>query len=414
MKKVVVSGMIGNGLEWYDYALYGQMAVVLSVLFFPAGDKAAALLATFGIFAVGFIVRPLGAILFGYIGDKYGRKKSLVIAILMMAIPTGCIGLLPTYESIGILAPILLTVIRVLQGLSLGGEFSGSIIYIVEHAPPHRKGIAGSASLASLIIGFLMGSLVSLFFVTALSEEDFMSWGWRVPFLFGVVIGLVGLYIRTHCDESPAYKEAKAQGVISKQPLKDVFSQHKKPMLQGFLAYLTVTVPFYLLSVYMISYMQTELQMSKADALLVNALAMATQLITILVAAQLSDIYGRKKIMLTAAILMLVCMLPIFLMMETKGFYEVLGAQVLLSLILGFYLGPVAAFLVELFPTSIRYTGMSLSYNFSAAFFGGTVPIVCTWLVTNLESHLWIAVYVMVCNLLSIGALLSYKEKAHA
>ncbi len=183
MRKVVISGMIGNGLEWYDYALYGHMAAIISKLFFPSDDPFTSLIATFGVFAAGFAMRPIGAILFGYVGDRYGRKTSLAFSILLMAIPTAAIGLLPTYAQIGIWAPILLTVIRLLQGLSLGGEFSGSITFMVEHAPPDKRGIIGSAAVVSLVAGMLLGSLMATIFAKALSPEDFESWGWRVPFL---------------------------------------------------------------------------------------------------------------------------------------------------------------------------------------------------------------------------------------
>jgi MHS family proline/betaine transporter-like MFS transporter len=259
MKKVIASGMIGNGLEWYDYALYGQMAALLGTLFFPAGDAGVQLLATYGVFAAGFVVRPLGAILFGWIGDKYGRKSAMVLAVLMMAIPTGCIGLLPTYSQVGMLAPVLLTIIRLLQGLSLGGEFAGSITYIVEHAPARRRAWAGSASLVSLILGFLLGSLVVNFMLGWLGKEAFEAWGWRIPFLGGIVIGLVGFYIRRFCRESPIYEAAKHDNKISKTPLKTALAQHPAEMAQGFALYLTVTMPFYLASVYFISFTEKHL-----------------------------------------------------------------------------------------------------------------------------------------------------------
>src|SRR6185369_16449120 len=189
MKKVIIAGMIGNGLEWYDYALYAYMTLIISKLFFPVGDESVHLLATLGIFAVGFIARPFGGILFGIIGDKFCRRVSLVAAIFMMAIPTGCIGLLPTYAQIGIWAPILLTLIRVLQGLSLGGAFCGSMTFLVEHAPANKRGLIGSTSIMSLCIGFLLGSLVSILVKAPLSDAQFESWGWRIPFLLGIAIG---------------------------------------------------------------------------------------------------------------------------------------------------------------------------------------------------------------------------------
>jgi MHS family proline/betaine transporter-like MFS transporter len=202
-RKVMISGMLGNGLEWYDYALYGHMSIIFAKLFFPVGDSSLSLILTYITFALGFVSRPLGAILFGRIGDKYGRKKALTLSMILMAVPTGCIGLLPTYDMIGVFAPILLITIRLLQGLSLGGAYSGSISYVVEHAPATQRSTVGSVIKVSLIIGFLCGSLVSSLIATVLSPEDFYSWGWRLPFFVGIGIGFVGYYIRNHGEESP-------------------------------------------------------------------------------------------------------------------------------------------------------------------------------------------------------------------
>jgi len=412
MKKVVISGMIGNGLEWYDYALYGQMAWLLSKLFFPEGDATVALLATYGIFAAGFIVRPLGGILFGWIGDTYGRKKAMVLAVLMMAIPTGCIGLLPTYEHIGIWAPILLTLIRLTQGLSLGGEFSGSITYIVEHAPQNRRGLAGLAPLMSLIIGFIFGSLVVRGFMGALGPEAFEAWGWRVPFLLGIAIGLVGFYIRTHCTESPAYEHARDNGHLSKTPVKQAFRDHGWEILQGFFIYMTVTMPFYLAAIYFISFSHKQLGLSMDDAMLLNIFNMFGMLIAKPVSAIASDRFGRKPVMMAAAMLMLVAVYPLFIAFTPGNTLMAIGtAQFIFAVIVGLYIGPIAAVLVELFPTSVRYTGMSISYNLAAALFGGTAPFVCEWLIRATGETASIAYYVMLCNVLSLIALYFFKDR---
>jgi MHS family proline/betaine transporter-like MFS transporter len=411
MKRIVLSCMIGNGLEWYDYALYAQMAFIISDLFFPGTDETAKLLATFGVFAVGFVFRPLGAILFGHIGDRYGRRTSLVIAILMMAIPTGCIGLLPTYEQIGMLAPILLTIIRIFQGMSLGGEFSGSITYIVEHSPPNRRGIAGSACVVSLILGFLLGSFVALLFVKGLSPEDFRSWGWRVPFVMGIVIGLVGLYIRSECAESPAYIAAKNEGRLSNKPVRTAICSHYKEMLQAFALYMTVTMPFYLVSVYLLSFSQTKLGLPVDEALTINTTTMITMLITTIFAAFLSDRIGRKPVMIASAIIMMVSIVPLFMWMGTMVYADVFKAQVILGLIVGIFIAPIPAVLVEIFPTSIRYTGMAMAYNLAAAVFGGTAPMACEWLIAKTGSYLSIAAYVILCNIVSLTALYFYKDR---
>lgn len=412
MKKILVSGMIGNGLEWYDYALYGQMAWLLSKLFFPEGDATVALLATYGVFAAGFIVRPLGAILFGWIGDTYGRKRAMVIAVLMMAVPTGCIGLLPTYSEIGILAPILLTIIRLLQGLSLGGEFAGSIVYIVEHAPQNKRGVSSTASLISLNAGFLCGVLAVQGFMSVLGEQAFAEWGWRIPFLLGIAIGFIGFYIRTHCTESPIYEQASREGHLSKAPLREVLKNHPGKVLQAFVIYMAVTMPFYLTSIYFISFTHKQLGLSMQHALTFNIINIFLMMVAYWPAAWLSDRYGRKRVMMTASIVILAIIYPLFLQF-TPGAdaFSVGASQAIFAFVLGFYLGPVAALLVEMFPTSVRFTGMAISYNLTAALFGGTAPLVCEWLIATTGQYSSIAYYVMFCNIAALIALARYRDR---
>ncbi len=414
MRKVVIAGMIGNGLEWYDYALYGQMALTLSRLFFPEGDATVKLLLTYGVFAVGFIARPLGALLFGYIGDKYGRRTSLVISILMMAIPTGCIGLLPTYKQVGLLAPALLTLMRVLQGLSLAGVFSGSMAFVVEHAPAHKRGIIGVTSIISLILGFLLGSFVATVFAYLFSPADFESWGWRIPFILGIFVGMTGLYIRSHCEESPVYEEAKRGGHLSERPVRDAFVQYPKEMFQAFGFYITVTMPFYLVSIYLISFVEKELHRTAREALTLNVMVMLIMLCVQPFTAILSDHIGRKRVQTIGSALVFCAAYPAFLLMDQAGMPSVAAGSAILALVVGFYIASIPALLVELFPTSIRYSGMSISYNLCAALFGGTAPMVCTWLVKQTESHLSIAWYVMACAIISFLTLLTYKDRGGA
>jgi MHS family proline/betaine transporter-like MFS transporter len=410
-KKVIVAGMLGNGLEWYDFALYGHMAFIISRLFFPSVDPTVALIATYGAFAAGFIARPFGAVLFGYIGDKFGRRPALAIAILMMAIPTGMIGLLPTYAEWGIYAPICLILIRILQGLSMGGEFSGAITYMVEHSPPNRRGIAGSAAMISLVLGFVAGSLVTTAFTSMMSPEDFEAWGWRIPFLLGVVVGVVGFYIRSHCEESPAYEEAKAEDTLSKRPVRDAFTKYPKNMFQAFSIYLFVTLPFYMIAIYFITYTTKQLEQPYSDALLINTFAMLAMGAVMPFAAMVSDRVGRKKVMFFAIGLMMIAIYPLFQLLHAHdSFYSILAAQVMLGMILGIYIAPVPAVLVESFPTSIRYTGMSLAYNF-CAILGGLTPMVSTWLIGytgNNDSIMFIIIGTAVASTI---ALLTYRDK---
>lgn len=408
-RKVVLSGMLGNGLEWYDYALYGHMSIVFSKLFFPQ-DQANSLILTFLIFATGFIARPLGAIVFGRLGDKLGRKKALTASMILMAVPTGCIGLLPTYAQIGIAAPVLLLIIRLLQGFSLGGAYSGSISYVVEHAPPELRSTVGSVIKLSLVIGFLAGSIVSSLVAALVTEEQFYSWGWRLPFFLGVGIGVVGFYIRNHGEESPVYEEAKKAGTLSKSPLKDVFTKHPRKMLRAFLSYLFVTMPFYTVAIYMIAYSKKYLGLTEENALLINSIAMAFMLVLIYPAARMADRIGRRPVLIAAIAMMMVLVYPAFQLMQTGVFINILIAQAVLAMIVGWYLAPMPAFLVEVFPTSVRYTGMSLSYNL-CAILGGLTPAAAELLIDktgNPSSIMWI---IVVAGFLSFLTLFFYKDR---
>jgi MHS family proline/betaine transporter-like MFS transporter len=411
MRKIIIAGMLGNGLEWYDYALYAYTTLIISKLFFPAGDDTVHLLATLGIFAVGFIARPFGGIFFGVIGDKFGRRRALVLSIFMMAIPTGCIGLLPTYDQIGIWAPVLLTLIRVLQGLSLGGAFSGSMTFLVEHAPPSQRGLVGSASVASLVIGFLLGSMVSLLVKGFITEAQYESWGWRIPFLIGIAIGFIGFYIRKHCEESPSYETAKREGTLSATPVRDVFSMELKHMAQAIGIYISVTMPFYLLSAYFMTYTEHTLGRSNNEALTLNFIDMMILLVLSPASAWLSDKVGRRKVLVWTAVAYLLLAYPVFWLMQQPGFGSLLLGQALFAVVVAVYIGPVPALLVEIFPTRVRYTGMSMSYNVSAAVFGGTAPMVCQWLLHATGSSYSIAYYVMGCAVVSLVALYFYRDR---
>jgi MHS family proline/betaine transporter-like MFS transporter len=244
-----------------------------------------------------------------------------------------------------------------------------------------------------------------------LPPEDFESWGWRLPFLFGIVIGIVGIYIRKSCGESPAYEEARREGHISDKPVREAFAKHPKELLLGFCMYMTVTMPFYLISIYLISFTEKELGRTPQEALLINFITMLAMLAALTFSALLSDRIGRKRVMMPAAAAMFAAVVPLFMLMGADGLTAILLAQVMLGLLNGLYIGPVPAVLVELFPTSVRYTGMALAYNFAAALFGGTAPMVCVWLIRQTGTHLSVAWYVMLCCLVSFLALYFYKDR---
>lgn len=411
MNKVIASTMVGNGLEWYDYALYGTFTALISKHFFPAGNDTVALIATFGIFAIGFLMRPIGAMFFGAIGDKLGRKNALALSIMMMAFPTACIGLLPTYASIGIWAPILLTLIRLVQGMAVGGEFGGSIVYLVEHAEPHNRNYIGSLSMLSMLIGLLSGAMMATALAAFMSPEDFDSYGWRIPFILGFFIGVVGLYIRSKLDESPAFVEAQMAGHISEAPIKEAFKDNTKEILLGIGAYLAVTIPFYIQTVFMPSFMVKFLGFTQAEALWLFTLSLITMMIVAPVSAKLADKHDRELLLKIVLIAYVLFATPYVTLLDCKTFTFAFISQVTFSLILGAYIAPIPTMVVELFPTKTRYTGMSLACNLAAAIFGGTAPIVVTKLLTLTDAHLPIAFYIMLAATISFVAITLIKKR---
>ncbi len=408
MKKVIVSGMIGNALEWYDYALYAQFAAIIGHHFFPESSIREIL--TLAVFAAGFIVRPLGAVVFGYIGDKLGRRLALAIGILTMAIPTAAIGMLPSYAAIGIAAPIILTIIRLIQGFSLGGEFSGCIAYMVESTGSKHRGVAGSAAFMSMCIGMLFGTLTAAFCREVMTEEYLVEFGWRIPFICGLFIGLIGLYIRWHLKESPVYQAAKANGNLSRAPLCELFKNYSKELLIGMGIYLTVTVPFYIMTVYLDGYVQL-LEFSAIDANRATIISLVFMTIILPISSYISDKIGRKPVMQLGCLAFLLFSYPLFwIMNETSNVTVVFCAVACLSSITGFFMGPVPTVLVELFPTRIRFTGVALSYNLSAAIFGGTAPVVSVLLIKRFEDNTILSYYICFFVVVTLFALMYFKE----
>jgi MHS family proline/betaine transporter-like MFS transporter len=407
MKKIVVSGMIGNALEWYDYALYAQFAGIIAETFFP--DSKIKEILTFAVFAAGFIVRPLGGIFFGNIGDKFGRRIALVVGILTMAIPTAGIGLLPGYETIGAAAPIILTIIRLIQGFSLGGEFSGCIAYIVEHSPIEKRGLAGSAAFVSMCAGMLLGLATANVFTAIMDHETLVSWGWRVPFVIGLFIGGVGLYIRSHLSESPIYRAAKESGGLSRFPLRETLSRYWLELIVAIGVYITVTAPFYTATVFIENFMKT-LGYSASQGSIAATLILVVMMLVFPISASISDKIGRKPVLIFGIISLIVCTYPIFKLLGTMNFKYAIASQVLFAAIIAIYMGPVPTLLVEIFPTRVRFTGVALSYNLSAAVFGGTAPMVGMTL-TKLTGHNYaLSYYLIALAFLSLFILIFYKE----
>jgi MHS family proline/betaine transporter-like MFS transporter len=398
----VLAGMIGNAVEWYDYGLYGYLAPVLATLFFPSKDPLDSLMATFGVFAAGFLMRPLGAIAFGHLGDRLGRKKALVVSVALMAVPTGLMALLPTYAEVGVTAAVLLVLLRLLQGFSVGGEFAGSIIFLVEHAPPPRRGFIGSWAGFSTNAGCLLGAGVGALLVTVLGRQAVAEWAWRLPFLLGAVLGVVGLFLRLGVEETPRFQSlAKSEGVAP-VPLFEALGHQRREMVTAFSLLWLSWVGFFTVFVYLPSYLGNVAGLPLSSVMMINWLAMIVVGVAIPPVGALSDRVGRKPPLLLAATGLLVLSYPLFWMLAQGDFRLCLVAQCLFALLLATLVSPLYALLVELFQTRARYTALSLGFNMATALFGGSAPLLATYLVAQTGDARSPGVYLM----LSAGATL--------
>ncbi|WP_244302788.1 MFS transporter [Pseudomonas saxonica] len=410
LRKVIVAAAIGNFVEWFDFAIYGFLATTIAQQFFPSGNASAALLKTFAVFAVAFAFRPLGGIFFGMLGDRIGRKRTLAMTILLMAGATTLIGVLPTYAAIGVLAPILLTLIRCAQGFSAGGEYAGACAYLMEHAPHDKRAWYGSFLPVSTFSAFAAAAVVAYGLEASLSAQTMADWGWRVPFLIAAPLGLVGLYMRSKLDETPAFKAVAQEHAVAHSPLKETLRNHGAAIccLGAFVS--LTALSFYMFTTYFATYLQVVGGMSRATALLVSLIALIFAAAICPLAGLYSDRVGRRATVFTACALLIVAVYPSFLMASSGAFAaSVIGVMLLAT---GAVLCGVvtAALLSETFPTRTRYTASAITYNMAYTLFGGTAPLVATWLITTTGSNLSPAFYLMAVALLALAGGMALPE----
>jgi MHS family proline/betaine transporter-like MFS transporter len=411
MRKIILTGSIANSLEWYDFALYANFASLIGQKFFPSSDPNLAIIAAFGVFAIGFLMRPIGAMIFGAIGDRLGRKQALSLAILAMAIPTAMVGILPTYEVIGISAPILLTLIRLLQGLSMGGALMGSASYIIEHAPAKNRGVVGSATMFTLCLGFTLGSVVAWALSTYMSHDNFMNYGWRLPFLFGIVIVLVSYYIKRHSVESPEFEEEKISGRLVAHPFKELMKSYKHVVLTSISINSLGSVGFYALAVFVSEYLQSARNISFSAANSMSSWSMIVIMFSVVFAGAMSDYIGRKRWFILTSIVTMIFIWPFCKILMTGEYSELFFAQVGFAFLVGCYIGPEPALQMEMYPTNVRNTGVGVSYNVGCAVFGGAAPLICKLLFDYFGNIYVLAYYISGVALLSIIAVSFYKNR---
>ena len=404
-RRVIAAGAIGNVLEWYDFSIYGYFAVAIGRTFFPKEDPVAQILLAFGVFAIGYLMRPLGGALVGHIGDKFGRRAALTFSVTAMALPTFLVGVLPGYDVLGVAAPILLTLLRMIQGLSVGGEYTTSIVFMVEQAPPGRRGLLGAMAGCGAVVGIVFGSATGALIASLMSPEAMAAWGWRVPFVVGLLVGFAGYFLRRQIPEAALTKHERS-------PVVEAFRMHGALLarLAGLSAF--NAVGFYLMFVYIVSWLQLVDGIAPAHALEINTVSMLLLLPVMLLMGMLSDRFGRKPVLLAATGLAFVTAVPLFWLMHHEQVWLVLIGQLGFVLSIGTFGGVQPTIMVEEVPASVRCTIVALGYNVTLGIVGGLSPLVATWLVNRTENDLAPAFMVMVAAAVSFFAIRLFKENS--
>jgi MHS family proline/betaine transporter-like MFS transporter len=405
-KRAVIASLIGNYVEWYEFTVYAFMAGVIGELFFPSSDKMTSLLASYAVFGLAFIARPLGGIIFGHIGDRSGRRGALAAIVILLSLATGALGVLPTYAAIGIAAPALLVVCRIVQGLALGGELSGATTFLMEYSPVNRRGFYTSLIGAGAALGLITGALLALLLNTELSSESLRAWGWRVPFVVGMLLALIGFYIRLRLDETPTFTALAKHREVARAPIVESFRRHFRTMVLLFCFQASVSLVFYLVAAYLSGYFIRIVGLQRMTALLLTLLCFAFAMLLCPIIGALSDRFGRRPLALVTNGWPFVTSVPAFLLLNGTSMAGVVAGVALLaiSLALGLTIAPIIS--AEIFPPRVRYSGSSIAYNLSQMIFGGTAPLFATYLVQATGDKLAPAYYVSIAGLLAL--LVSY------
>ena len=411
VRKAVAASAIGNATEWFDFAAYSYVAVYIGANFFPNASQGAQLLNTFAVFAASFLIRPLGGLFFGPLGDRIGRKRVLATTILLMAGATFAIGVLPTYNQVGFWAPVLLVAARMIQGFSTGGEYGGAATFMAEYAPYRRRGFFGSFLEFGTLGGFTLGAVISTVLITTLPEDAMTTWGWRVPFLVALPLGIIGLYLRLKLDETPAFQE---QDIDRREtsPLRELCTDHWRDMLVCFGFVILLNIAVYTMLTYMPTYLTQVLNISETTGLLLIIAAQLGMMAVILPMGALSDRIGRKPLLLTGGLGFLVLSWPAFWLLSRGSALTTAIGLVLLSFFLVCLLCLLGGTLPAIFDTRVRYGGFAISYNLSTSIFGGSAPAVVTYLIEQTHDQYIPAYYLMAAALVGLVPILLMKETA--
>lgn len=416
LRRAATASFIGNFIEWFDYASYGYLAVVIGDVFFPDTDPTTKLLSAYAVFAMSFLLRPVGAVVWGWWGDRLGRRWALAWSILIMSGSTFLIGLLPGYASIGLWAAVGLLLLRMIQGFSASGEYAGAGTFLAEYAPEKHRGAYTALVPASTAAGLLGGSLLVSALFALLNDADMHSWGWRIPFLLAGPLGLIGRYIRVHLEDSPEFQEMREVSdkklAQQKSPLVKLVREHTRAVCVGFGVACLNAVAFYLLLSYMPVYVHEELGVKEGTATLLTTVTLAIYIVFVLISGRVSDRYGRRTMLLWACGAFTLLSVPIFWLMGQGGVLVILIGQILFAIMLTVNDGTLATFLAESFPTEVRYSGFALSFNTANALLGGTAPFIATALIKWTDSSIAPAFYLALVALVA-GLTMEFAAPRH-
>ena len=419
VRKVAVSSFLGNFIEWFDYASYSYFATTIALVFFPTDNHTVAMLQTFGVFALSFILRPIGALFWGSYGDKKGRKAALAHSIMFMSGASFLIGCLPSYSVIGVGAPILLLLLRMVQGFSASGEYDGAATFLGEYAPTKKRGIYCSLIPASTAIGLLVGSTLATVMTASLSSDALTSWGWRIPFLMAGPLGLIVHFIRTKLADSPVYasmtealddKQQFASTTKSVSPLRELFQNHFKTLVISFGACVLNAVGFYAVLTYLPTYLSDTVGMAAAQSSTITTICLVLYVALVFGMGHISDMFGRKKVLIGACVAFIVLTVPAFMALNTAQFWPVLIVELAMCATLTANDGTLSSYLTETFPTSVRFTGFAFSFNLANAIFGGTAPFIATWLICTTGSSIAPAWYMVAVAAVALVAMILSHE----
>ncbi|MGG1572074.1 glycine betaine/L-proline transporter ProP [Fictibacillus sp. NRS-1165] len=414
-KQSILGTSLGNAMEWFDFGIYSYLAVTIGKVFFPEVDSSAQVIYAFATFAVAFIARPLGGIFFGIMGDRLGRKKVLALTLIMMAIATLAIGLIPGYSTIGIAAPILLLAARLVQGFSTGGEYAGAMTFIAESTPDKKRSVMSSVLEVGTLAGYIAGSGLVTLLTFILGSETMLDWGWRIPFFIAAPLGLIGLYFRSHLEETPAFQamEEKKEEKKNRSSFKEIIVNHWRSLLICVGVVLFYNTIVYMVLTYMPSYLSEQLGYGETKGLLLILIVMVIMIPFVLGMGYLGDRIGRNKILIGALILTIVLSVPAFMLAGNENGYNAFFGVLILGCLLTAFQGTLPATLPSLFFTNVRYGSLALTYNLSTSIFGGTTPLIVAWLVKETNNNMIPAYYLMaVCMIGIVVVVFFVKETA--